>query len=276
MKKEKTPKIMNLDEKIYLLCYGKSRYTTEIAELIYGKEERQRYPTITGKNGIIAEMVKNNELTEIPIESGEMEAMFIPIKPKIDTTDGRSKTLRKYYLSKTTPIFNSIVSIFKEKKITLTKEENENILFVLNSPEYRELIENNLPKKEVNGEIQPDISLDINPGWFIISSFCNTAGVVYGIKHHLKNRGISESMILKRWDSVSDTKLRKYGQKQRIIQTALEILNKSMGNVIGSKKAAKLFLEMKLPLLHKLSQVTTEGPVNAALILAGSILGNHH
>jgi hypothetical protein len=248
--KEKKEKILNLDEKIYLICYCKPRYVTEIAELLYQKQT-QRYSKLTGKSGIISTMLKKNELKEIDM--------------KVDTRDKRAKR-RQYFQSEINPIFNSILTRLDDKKITLDTIETQELKTILDAPEFRNTICYFFPKKKIEGKEYLDLSIDINPIWFIYNNLINTASLVYTIRQHVN---LSTKELMKAIDMTDEKNARKIKQKNKPLDESLKLTNISITNILENKEATKLFLRVKPSLLHKLMDLEPNTRISAGLFSLG-------
>jgi hypothetical protein len=100
-------RMTNLGEQIYVACYARPRYGTELAQLLYSVKKLSDVPQL------------HREITEL-----EKEQMIYQLKKsdnfieKSDRADAR-KNSRHYYYSNADILFDAIVNRLKEKKIVL-------------------------------------------------------------------------------------------------------------------------------------------------------------
>jgi hemerythrin-like domain-containing protein len=114
MKKQK--RITNLDEKIFLVAFGKPRYKSEISRIIYGEEKKTIYPRID-------DLIQKGWLEEIE-------------KKPFEETDGRARK-RAYLKGTPKPFFDRFVSILKEHDESLSKDEEKRIISFIDSEWFR-------------------------------------------------------------------------------------------------------------------------------------------
>lgn len=126
MKKKKSYK-MNLDEKIYLLVFGKPKYKAEISRFIYGHEVK----TVT-------RCVDNLK-----------ELKWIKSCPPPDENITRGG----YYGANMEPLFDSIMGDLEERNISLTSTEKKSLRRYLDSKSFKDLV---CEMTEENGRLRND------------------------------------------------------------------------------------------------------------------------
>ena len=120
--------IKNLNEKIFFICYVKSCYKEEIAELLYG-ENSDAYATLVGKNsGRVKELVDKKWLSKV-----EPKDVYKPSWWKEEKIDGRAWR-RQYYHARPDPLISKI-----EEKIKLTDFDKRALKNIFNSRKFREM-----------------------------------------------------------------------------------------------------------------------------------------
>lgn len=125
--------IKNIDEKIYFICFVKSSYKAEIAELLYGEKSGKKntsYATLVGKqSGKIEELTKNKWLKKV-----KLKETYKPSWWKKERIDGRAWR-RLYYTARPDPLIARI-----EDKVKLTDFDKYVLQNIFNSRKFRELV----------------------------------------------------------------------------------------------------------------------------------------
>lgn len=110
-------KIMNLEEKVYLLMYGKPDYIANISRIIYKK----RCKTI---DRVVKKLKGDGWIKEIKYE---------PLREPLDARMSKGT----YYSANMKPLFDSILRDLEEKNISLTSKEKESLKRYLDSKSFR-------------------------------------------------------------------------------------------------------------------------------------------
>ena len=258
MKERRREKDRNLDNKIYFVCYSQPRPRTEVAELIYGRNNTQSYPTITGKKDVIKRMVKNDEIEikrvkEMPLENKKY-IFYTPESNKkydIDITDGRQKR-SIYIFSKVKPVFNHIIDNLDRGRIKLNDDEKDNILNILKNHLFRESIEDVTPIKDNYGKLVPNTYGSIGGIESIFAIFFNFANVAFVLKNTL-----NDEKALKRYadliDKLPPDKIVKKARKNKAVKNVDNLFNVSLNKKLMRRELFKIFLKQEKSLLKKLT-----------------------
>ena len=127
------PKVENLDEKIYVLCYIKPRWITELAEIFYGPDEisiRDNKSTISNK---IDELIEKGWLKVDKKYNKQVTRLTKLVKEPID----RRKIANRKYVT-----CRSLDPI--RRKININRGDSSKLTDVLNDKDFRKLIKNNI------------------------------------------------------------------------------------------------------------------------------------
>lgn len=124
-KKEKIKREnLNLDEKVYLLIYGKTNCIKNISKIIYDKKCR-------AVDRVIKELKKGRWIEETGYKPPSPSSSALPI-------DGR--TVGKYYCAKVQFLLNSIMKDLKRENVSLTPGEEEILKQYLDGKSFRSLV----------------------------------------------------------------------------------------------------------------------------------------
>ena len=117
-KKEKIKREnLDLDEKVYLLIYGKTNCIKNISKIIYDKKSRA-----------VDRVIKKLK------EDRWIEGTGSPVSP----IDGR--TVGKYYCAKVKPLFDSILKDLESENVSLTPGEEETLKQYLDGKSFRSFV----------------------------------------------------------------------------------------------------------------------------------------
>ena len=136
--KQAEGRVLNLDEKIYFLCFKEPKSRQEVADILYGKDTRKSktaYSQFSGKDGKFKELVKKKWI--------KPDKRFKPDIKNFKKVDGRFLT-RDYFRSDPFPI------ILKIKEGAVLDSFDEYVLREkLMSPFFKSFIGPDIPSNPI-------------------------------------------------------------------------------------------------------------------------------
>jgi len=130
----KKKQMTNLEEKIYLLIFGKPRYISEISVKLY-KNKEEKYV-----NTKVIKMHEKHWIEEIPKDGSMQQYEMAESRMENDKVGARKLGRHNYVASNIGPLFDSIYEELQDKNIDLDNIEKDKLKKLLGFELFRDFI----------------------------------------------------------------------------------------------------------------------------------------